>query len=59
MGGDSYSLRGLYDHKNEGCPDLKDSIYMTPTSYQPYDPLQLKCHLAEQSGRVFFCWNFF
>ena len=26
----------IYDHDNEGCPDLKDSVYLTPTSDDPY-----------------------
>jgi len=43
----------IYNHKNKGCPDLKDSVYLTPTSEEPYDPLSMVCHLAERSGRSF------
>ena len=42
----------IYDHDNEGCPDLKDSVYLIPTSDDPYDPLPMVCHLAERSGRA-------
>lgn len=41
----------IYNHNNTGCPDLKDSVYLTPTSADPFDPLQLVCFLAEKSGR--------
>ena len=42
----------IYEHSNEGCPDLKDSVYLTPTSDNPFDPLPMACHLAERAGRV-------
>ena len=42
----------IYNHNNIGCPDLKDSVYLTPTSDEPYDPLPMVCHLAERSGRA-------
>lgn len=42
----------IYEHNNEGCPDLKDSVYLTPTSDDPFDPLPMVCHLAERAGRV-------
>ena len=42
----------IYDHNNTGCPDLKDSVYLTPTSDEPFDPLPMVCHLAERSGRA-------
>jgi len=41
----------IYDHDNKGCPDLKDSVYLTPTSKNPFDPLPLKCILATRSGK--------
>ena len=41
----------IYNHSNNGCPDLKDSIYMTPTPKDPYDPLPMVCYLALRSGR--------
>ena len=40
----------IYDHDNKGCPDLKDSVYLTPTSKNPYDPLPLMCNLTTRSG---------
>ena len=43
----------IYDHKNKGCPDLKDSVYLSPTSDMSYDSLPMVCHLAERSGRAF------
>ncbi len=42
----------IYEHGDESCPDLKDSVYMTPTSDDPYDPLPMVCYLAERSGRA-------
>ena len=36
-------LGPTYIHKVEGCPELVDSVYLTPTSKQPYDPYQLMC----------------
>ena len=42
----------IYEHGDESCPDLKDSVYMAPTSDDPYDPLPMVCHLAERSGRA-------
>ena len=50
----SYQLgKMIYEHGNEGCPDLKDSVYLTPTSSDPFDPLPMVCHLAERAGRAF------
>jgi len=37
------NLGPTYIHKVEGCPELVDSVYLTPTSDQPYDPYQLVC----------------
>ena len=44
----------IYDHDNKGCPDLKDSVYLTPTSKNAFEPLPLKCILAQRSGRYNF-----
>jgi len=49
----------IYDHDNKGCPDLKDSVYLTPTSKNPYDPLPLMCNLAKRSGRGRINWDFY
>ena len=32
-----------YKHGIEGCPDLSDSVFLTPTSEIPWDPYQLFC----------------
>ena len=32
-----------YKHGIEGCPDLADSIFLTPTSKNPWDPYELFC----------------
>ena len=41
--GSGTRLGATYIHKVEGCPELVDSVYLTPTSDQPYDPYQLLC----------------
>ena len=33
----------IYDSQNKECPSLKDSVYLTPTSEDAYDPYQLIC----------------
>ena len=33
----------IYIHDDEGGPQLVDSVYLTPTSEQPYDPYQIIC----------------
>ena len=43
----------IYDHQNKGCSDLKNSVYLSPTSDDPYDPLPMVCRLAERSGHEF------
>jgi hypothetical protein len=48
----------IYEHENKGCPDLKDSVYLTPTSNSSYDPLPLSCMLAKRSGRGQDNWDF-
>ena len=32
-----------YKHGIEGCPDLADSIFLTPTSKNPWDPYEVVC----------------
>ena len=44
--------KAVYEHKDPTCPDLKDSVYLTPTSDDAYDPLPMVCHLAERAGRA-------
>ena len=41
--GSGSALGPTYIHEVEGCPELVDSVYLTPTSDQPYDPYQLMC----------------
>ena len=40
--------KAVYDHKDLTCPDLKDSVYLTPTSKDPFDPLQIACALGQK-----------
>ena len=32
-----------YKHDIEGCPDLADSVFLTPTSKNPWDPYEVFC----------------
>ena len=41
--GHGLKLGPTYIHDVEACPKLVDSVYLTPTSEQPYDPYQLAC----------------
>ena len=41
----------LYDSKDKTCPDLKDSVYLTPTSDTPYDPLPIACSIGTKKQR--------
>ena len=50
---DNILCKMIYSHKNKGCSDLKDSVYLLPTSDDPYDPLPMVCHLAERLERAF------
>ena len=38
----------IYEHGDPTCPDLKDSVYLTPTSDNPFDPLPIACALAQK-----------
>ena len=35
----------VYAHAKEGCPQMMDSVYLTPTRNDPYDPYQHACLL--------------
>ena len=35
--------KSIYTHNIEGCPQLIDSVYLTPTSKDPYDPYKIMC----------------
>ena len=36
-------LGSTYAHKDKKCPQLMDSVYLSPTSEIPYDPYKLNC----------------
>jgi hypothetical protein len=62
---DGKKIGSTYIHKVEGCPELADSVYLTPTSDQPYDPYELICkknfgkyNLAKSGGSSFCKWHF-
>jgi len=38
-------IGSVYEHLKEGCPQMMDSIYLTPTRSDPYDPYILTCLL--------------
>ena len=40
--------KAVYEHKDPTCPDLKDSVYLTPTSDNPFDPLPIACALGQK-----------
>ena len=45
---DGSGLKVLYNHGDSTCPDLKDSVYLTPTSDNPFDPLPIACALGQK-----------
>lgn len=51
-------LINLYGDAKKGCPDLKDSVYLTPTSEDPYDPLEIQCALAKKARGVLQDYDF-
>ena len=38
-------IGSVYAHKIEGCPQMMDSVYLTPTRNDPYDPYEHGCLL--------------
>ena len=36
-------LGKIYAHNIDNCPQLMDSVYLSPTSNDPYDPYQINC----------------
>ncbi len=36
-------LGSAYAHKFKNCPQLMDTVYLTPTSSEPYDPYEINC----------------
>ena len=60
---DGKKIGSTYMHKVEGCPELADSVYLTPTSDQPYDPYELICqknfgkyNLVGSGGKSYCKW---
>ena len=50
--GDKFSLgKYLYDHGDPTCPDMKDLVFLEPTSDKPFNPVYLKCAMAAEVGR--------
>ena len=45
---DGSGLKVLYNQGDSTCPDLKDSVYLTPTSDNPFDPLPIACALGQK-----------
>ena len=45
-----------YKHGIEGCPDLADSIFLTPTSKNPWDPYEVFCkkHVGKFTHKKLF-----
>ena len=40
--------KAIYEHGDSTCPDLKDSVYLTPTSKNSFDPLPIACALSQK-----------
>ena len=49
--GDKYFLGRIYNHGDLTCPDMKDLVFLTPTSSTPFNPVELKCAMAAEVGR--------
>ena len=45
MLGSGKKIGSIYAHAKEGCPQMMDSVYLTPTRNNPYDPYQHACLL--------------
>ena len=45
MLGSGKKIGRIYAHSKEGCPQMMDSVYLTPTRSDPYDPYVLNCLL--------------
>ena len=45
MLGSGKKIGSIYAHTVEGCPQMMDSVYLTPTRNDPYDPYQHGCLL--------------
>jgi len=45
MLGSGRKIGSIYAHTTDGCPQMMDSVYLTPTRNDPYDPYVLTCLL--------------
>jgi len=45
MLGSGRKIGSVYAHATEGCPQMMDSVYLTPTRNDPYDPYEHGCLL--------------
>ena len=45
MLGSGRKIGSIYAHTTGGCPQMMDSVYLTPTRNDPYDPYVLTCLL--------------
>jgi len=45
MLGSGRKIGSVYAHTTEGCPQMMDSVYLTPTRNDPYDPYVHNCLL--------------
>jgi len=45
MLGSGRKIGSVYAHAKEGCPQMMDSVYLTPTRNDPYDPYEHGCLL--------------
>jgi len=45
MLGSGRKIGPVYAHTKKGCPQMMDSVYLTPTRSDPYDPYVLNCLL--------------
>jgi len=45
MLGSGRKIGPVYAHTKKGCPEMMDSVYLTPTRSDPYDPYVLNCLL--------------
>jgi len=43
LGGGIWLNANIYGHNVQGCPQLKNSVFLTPTSEDSYDPYKVLC----------------
>ena len=52
-------LKNIFGDVEEWCPDLKDSVYLTSTSEEPYDPINIACALGLNARGIPADYEFF